>query len=1668
MFRIRASIPVVLGLLGATLVGLATPAGAVSVTQPNIVSAVPADYTPDANDGIVYAINQVGNTVYMGGTFTSLSPHGSSTTVTANYIAAFTSGTGALVSSFAPTLNAQVESIIPGPAANEVYVAGDFTTVDGQSVPHIALLNTSDGSLVSSWKPSSINGIVQKIVYADGMLFAGGSFTKVGGVAHNALVALNPTTGKVLTYANLSFTGHHNWNVNCTAGNNCAGGTVGIKDMDIDPSGTHLVAIGDFTSVSDGTTTQHDDQFAMIDLGATSATVDTNFNTAAYSAACFASAFDSYVRGVEFSPDGKYFVVVATGGSGTNTDGTNSSCDTAARFETNATGTDVRPTWIDYTGQDTLLSVAITGGVVYVGGHQRWLNNSHGFDYAGAGAVPRPGLAALNPLSGVPFSWNPGRNPRGAGTFALFASPTGLYEGSDTNWIGNNQYQRKKIAFFPLANGEAYPDESTPSLPGRVYTAGGFANTANSNVLYRVDAAGPTIGAIDNGPDWQGDQSDPSPYHNGQSNVAGYSSISSACTNGPTNGPGPCLDSTVPASTPSAIFNNERWSPSDNPNMHWAFAVPAGDTVDVRLYFANRYSGTSQVGQRVFNVNVDGQPFLNHFDIVQAAGGSNIGTMRAATVTSDGQITVDFSHVTENPLIDGIEIVKDSGPTNFTNPVPIYRVHAGGSEINSTDSSPADWIGDGSDTVDGSSTTAASATPFRSGGNIAGWDNPWGGTRGASLPASAPSALFTTERWAPQTYTFPVAPGTPINVELFFANNCTCTNTAGAREFNVSIDGQQVMTNYDIVADVGDRTGEMKSFPATAPASGVVTVALTNGNADNAVINGLEIDQTAATPTGGPSGDIDAISYRHFDGTTSDTPTNLSTGISWGSIRGAFMVNGELIYGKNDGNLYERSFNGSTFGDEVELQPFNDPTWDNVDTGSGNTYQGQPSTLSGELSSVTSMFFTNSRLYYTLKGDSVMHWRWFEPESGIVGSDEFTVSDGNDWSNVAGAFMSPDPNANDGSGTLYYADRTTGNLESIAWNGTQATGSPSLADGTQNWASRGMFMLADATNPNQKPVADFTASCSATNNSCTFDPTASLDPDGSITDYGWDFGDSTGEHHPDSELVTHNFPSSGHFSVTLTVTDNDGATGTKTENVLVGATTPVPTFEGATSSCTSGTSACGASTTTSVPVPSTTASGDTLLLFVSKVNVNTAETVPAGWHQLDTEADGTPLGSAVYYRAATNGDVGGTVSVTFASKVRNSVILADYNGADPNTIEAYAKSWDSSKKAHVTPTAPVTVDGSLPVSYWTDKSSSTSAWTLPAGVNLDASQYDSGTAFDTAVLADPGATVHTGSYGGLSASTNAADGKANAWTIILAPAGTTTPPNSPPTAAFTSNCTNLHCDFTNTSSDSDGTIASSSWDFGDTVGTSTDTSPSYDYTAGGTYQVTLTVTDNQGAHTSITHPVMVAPVGKAISWVGSDQYDGNAASGSVTIPSGATAGDTLLLFASDASTATAPVLPAGWTQVGTTAHSNLSTAVYEKTVAAGDAGTPVSVSFGTKVQGSLLLSAYHNAVGSPIEASATNNSTGTSHTSPALTGLTAGSWVVSYWTDKSTGSTASWTAPAGVTQRATAVGSGTGVNGGLLADSGGPVSGSYAGQTATSTQSSGSATQWSIALTAAS
>lgn len=451
----------------AALVPDARPqiATATGVDLSRIVNPVPASWTPGMVDGRVFAVAQVGDQMVVGGSFSAVERNGQQ--VSRSGIVAFDATTGVINTGFHPQLNGDVEALLPGPVDGTVYVGGSFTTVDGAARPRLVLLRVADGSRVTTFDGATIpTGTVKDIERVGGRLFVAGTFTQVSGISHRGLVALDATTGDVDPYVGLSFTGHHNYD-----GTGAIGG-VGPAELAISPDGSTMVAIGNFTDVSGASR----DQVAMIDLGASASTVRANWNTNRYTPPCDAELYDSYIRDVDFSPDGSYFAIVAVGDRSEGT-----LCDTLTRWETTATGADVQPTWILDSGGDTLSAVAVTTGAIYVGGHQRWLNNPDGADFAGPGAVPRPGLGAVDPVAGLPLEWNPGRNPRGIGVSALHVTPEGLWVGSDTDWIGDHQYERPKLAFFPIEGGEVAPTGQSPELPGSVYVATDQLRRSGSN-----------------------------------------------------------------------------------------------------------------------------------------------------------------------------------------------------------------------------------------------------------------------------------------------------------------------------------------------------------------------------------------------------------------------------------------------------------------------------------------------------------------------------------------------------------------------------------------------------------------------------------------------------------------------------------------------------------------------------------------------------------------------------------------------------------------------------------------------------------------------------------------------------------------------------------------------------------------------------------------------------------------------------------------------------------------------------------------------------------------------------------------------------------------------------------------------------------------------------------
>lgn len=430
---------VVIGLvaaLGVTLVPGpgSTPVGA-AVTHATLVRGTPTNTTPHVTNGNVRTVAVAGNTVVLGGDFTaSTDPDG--TVVNRSYLLAFDKTTGRIRRDWVPVLDNEVYSVVAAPDGQSVYVGGRFNRVNGQTQYKVARISIADGSRMSF--QHGFDAVVTTMALQGNRLFVGGVFNNVQG-RQRRVVALDAQTGAIDDSMAVAFTGKHN------------GGDGKIWRIEPSPDGQHVVVVGSFTSVGG----QPRNQVAKLDVGA-SVTLSP-WSTTAFSGNC--ANFTDYVRDVSYSPDGSYFVVVTTGAKGSGLNGT---CDSVTRWE-DTTQAGAGHTWIEYSGGDSYYSVEVTGPAVYVGGHFRWSNNSYGADSLGPGGIATTGIASLDPVNGLPLSWNPGRD-RGRAVWQMEATPEGLWVASDTDRIAGGMY-RGRIAFFPVAGGVPVPQPSPLALP---------------------------------------------------------------------------------------------------------------------------------------------------------------------------------------------------------------------------------------------------------------------------------------------------------------------------------------------------------------------------------------------------------------------------------------------------------------------------------------------------------------------------------------------------------------------------------------------------------------------------------------------------------------------------------------------------------------------------------------------------------------------------------------------------------------------------------------------------------------------------------------------------------------------------------------------------------------------------------------------------------------------------------------------------------------------------------------------------------------------------------------------------------------------------------------------------------------------------------------------------
>ena len=426
---LRSAPVAVLSALAVTGSGLipGVAAAASGPVSPNPDTGTPALAKTGTTIEQIRQLVACGGTMYAVGTFTSISQGGH--TVTRNNIFSFSQNAPYTITSWQPSANGTVNSIQLTSDCRHAFIGGVFSNVDGSSAHNIAYIRTYNNTMVQDWGHSA-NGQVDTILRTgNNHLLVGGQFTSINGSSNKYYVSLSLTTGKDDGYLNLGVSGHY---VYPGVGFN----STEVYNQQLSPDGGHVLVEGTFTKVG-GNARQ---QIFMLNLGSRGF-VSTWYSNE-FNGFC-ATKHPFYIKAATWAPDMSTVYVATTGKTPANWNHTfplTGLCDAVAAFPGARQG-GLSHEWINYTGCDSLYSVAADSTTVYVGGHERWANNQNACNAQGPGAVPAQGMGGFTAgASGGTLRRNSAglySRDRGLGADDMLLTSAGLWIASD-NQAGSN------------------------------------------------------------------------------------------------------------------------------------------------------------------------------------------------------------------------------------------------------------------------------------------------------------------------------------------------------------------------------------------------------------------------------------------------------------------------------------------------------------------------------------------------------------------------------------------------------------------------------------------------------------------------------------------------------------------------------------------------------------------------------------------------------------------------------------------------------------------------------------------------------------------------------------------------------------------------------------------------------------------------------------------------------------------------------------------------------------------------------------------------------------------------------------------------------------------------------------------------------------------------------
>ncbi len=1099
-----------------------------------IVSDDPANFTPHILDGTVYSIVQVGDMVVVGGSFSQVRSATSTTVLTRNNLVAFNATTGVISNTFVPNPNNTVYKVQAAADGVSVYAGGRFSSAFGLSMPsRLFKANVAQGTRDPVFRPATFTGDIRDLEVIDNRLWVAGKFTHIGGVAQKALGTINATTGTRDSYFTGVFAGTHRDPAVYT------GDRTNVLQISSDPANNRLVAVGNFTSVNGVTRSQ----IVQFDLTGTGSYALAPWYTTLFTSSCSRN-FETIMTDVEFSPNGQFFVVSTTaawGGMSSAYGG--NGCDVVARFESSSTSSLSVATWTAYTGGDSTWTVEVTDNVVYAGGHQSWQNNPIGANRAAQGAVSRPGIAALNAVNGMAWSWNPTRT-RGVGVQDMLATSQGLWVGSDTDRIGAYEFH-SNIALMPLAGGKTLPVMSNPTLPATIYnvsTAGSLLNRRDFNGTTSTPPV-PATTTPTNAPSWG------TTVGAFMSNGVLYSAASNGqVTKRTFDGTAYGVPSTV--DTADQLVVQTDWHNTDVPSLTSLFFYNG------EMYFTR--SGQTTMFRRGFEPESDivGQQRFT----VPAVSGINYTTIRGAFVANDtfyysntsGQLfRADWSG--RGPVAGTSQQVLTAGTgwssralfafggvaTPPTNQAPIADATVTCQELTCT------FDGSDSDDPDGQidSWAWSFGDPNQSG---------TGETTTHTYPSPGPRTVtltVTDDDDASATVTRSINPTGPIeppaNQAPVAALSVQCDQLECTFDGTDSEDPDGTIETY--LWDFGDGATDSASganATHTYTTSGPRTVTLTVTDDDDA---SDEAEQNI-----NPSDVASPLQFVGADSTVGNRQNHIV------SIPGPVEPGDALVL------FFSANTTNPTYTGPAGWTELGDASGAGTTGLAYSKVATAADAAAGATVQVTSSSYAKSQITITA-------YRGTDATDPVAAS-----ASGQDATN--GAHTSPTLTAPAGNNWLvtYWADESsatsgwTAPASQTVRNTLSHSGSAHmsglLTDSNSNLTGNTGGLTAQANSPssrgvsfsvvltgggtappptNQAPIADATVTCQEL--TCTFDGSDSDDPDGQIDSWAWSFGDPNQS--GTGETTTHTYPSPGPRTVTLTVTDDDDASATVTRSI---------------------------------------------------------------------------------------------------------------------------------------------------------------------------------------------------------------------------------------------------------------------------------------------------------------------------------------------------------------------------------------------------------------------------------------------------------------------------------------------------------------------------------------